>query len=343
MIGPVDLHELRPLDSFGDPAALLDLHVLVTRAVEAQRRYRDRRQHVTSIDLCIHAQQRRCSTRTRGQSHVAPHPLDECRVGHPTRGNPRRDVIRVAPRLFDQGDLGLSVSRIRRPRVVRRGDPRCVAAHEHQSVRAIRVCRRENHGHAAALRVAEQRRRLGSRSVHDGANVVHTRLDGRKVMERHLIRQPGPALVEQDQPRERRDVSQHPSERRVLPRHLEVGDPAGHVHDVDRPLTQHLIGNADIAGVRIERLRCLHRRDHNCQPACVPIADAAPSAAGRGHRHCRRDESRTARPARSNRRTQAANLVSGAKKPRSDCSSPGLLGGHDGTRTRDLYRVMVAL
>jgi hypothetical protein len=42
---------------------------------------------------------------------------------------------------------------------------------------------------------------------------------------------------------------------RFFPRHLDVRDKPRHEHEIDRPLTEHLIRHVDITALRVPRLR----------------------------------------------------------------------------------------
>src|SRR6266540_2645648 len=74
------------------------------------------------------------------------------------------------------------------------------------------------------------------------------------------IGQTGAALVEQDQPRERRQPLEEPRKRGLLPCELDVRNPAVHEHQVERPVADDLIRNIDVAASRVVRpaWHCLH-------------------------------------------------------------------------------------
>src|SRR3954462_2374984 len=62
-----------------------------------------------------------------------------------------------------------------------------------------------------------------------------------------MIRESGAPLVEADEPRERRQAMVKPSECRVLPVVLEVGDPTRDTDEVKWTVTEYLVGDVDIA------------------------------------------------------------------------------------------------
>ena len=66
------------------------------------------------------------------------------------------------------------------------------------------------------------------------------------------------ALVEHDQPRERRQPAQEMGQPRLLPGHLHMRDEARHQDQVDRAVADHLVGDADRTALRVLRLRSGH-------------------------------------------------------------------------------------
>jgi hypothetical protein len=63
----------------------------------------------------------------------------------------------------------------------------------------------------------------------------------------HPIGKSGAALVEQDQASEGRQLAKKSREIRLLPKYLDVGDPAGHQHEVKWAVTDNLIRDVDAA------------------------------------------------------------------------------------------------
>ena len=58
---------------------------------------------------------------------------------------------------------------------------------------------------------------------------------------------PDPALVEHDQPAERRQALAELGQRRHVPLGLHVAEPLVEQQDVGRPLAQHLVGEVEVA------------------------------------------------------------------------------------------------
>ena len=132
---------------------------------------------------------------------------------------------------------------------------------EHERDRALRVGRGEQHRHRAALGDAEDDRPLRSDGVHHRAHVVHARLEVGKPVLRHPIGEADAALVEQDQPRERREAFEEPGEAGGVPHRLDVRDPPHHEDHVDGSVAHHLIGDVDPVGrLRVAGLRAGHVR-----------------------------------------------------------------------------------
>ena len=103
---------------------------------------------------------------------------------------------------------------------------------------------------------------------------------GPEVLDRDAVGESRPALVEQDQPRERGEPGEEPRVLRHLPAHLDVRDPAGHPDEVERPLADDLVGDVGVAAPDVAGRRHGHRTtvlagSPGGQPPCEP-ADAAP-------------------------------------------------------------------
>ena len=65
---------------------------------------------------------------------------------------------------------------------------------------------------------------------------------------------PRPPALEEDETRARREALKPEREVRQFPGKFDVREPAWHVSDIERPLTQHLIGDVDITAPDILRL-----------------------------------------------------------------------------------------
>jgi hypothetical protein len=95
---------------------------------------------------------------------------------------------------------------------------------------SLRVGRREEHGHRAALGVPEDCCPARTRGIHDRADVVHPLLQGVQRSQRHGVGDARPALVEAKEPAERRQAAKEARERRLLPHHLDIAGPRRDEH-----------------------------------------------------------------------------------------------------------------
>ena len=131
----------------------------------------------------------------------------------------------------------------------------------------LRVRRREEDRHRPSLVVPEQRRSLGAHGVHHRAHVVHPRLQvGNAPVS---VREAGTALVQTDEARERGQPLEEGRVARLLPVELEVAGESGHEDEVERPVARHLVGDRDVAALRIAN-RASHgailAQAHLCPP-----------------------------------------------------------------------------
>ena len=172
-------------------------------AVEDERRDADGRQHGrTSISAFMSADLRD-RRRARAADEVGRVPADRLLVARrstaPARpGSAARD--RRAPLLGGRA----AASRPARPapdRVVGRPAAARVGAHRDQRRRPLGIRGGEQRAPSARPRRRRSRRALGADGVHHRAHVVHPLLERRDPV--HPVRQPGAALVEQDQPPDR--------------------------------------------------------------------------------------------------------------------------------------------
>jgi hypothetical protein len=68
------------------------------------------------------------------------------------------------------------------------------------------------------------------------------------------IAQSGPTLVEQNEPRERRQPMEKMTVAGILPMNLEIGDEAWHEHEVEWAMAHDLLCDADLAARGVSRL-----------------------------------------------------------------------------------------
>ena len=216
--------------------------------VEDERRDMDGREHRADVDLAVHPMQRdRCARARRVAEERAP-PLPVTLVARQARRRDRR-VDRVRPAVFDLPERLLEL--LARDHPSSGPGERAV---EHECERPLGMGRGEQRAHRAALGDTEQRRALGARRVHHRANVADPLLEDRKLVHRHPVGETHAALVEQQQPRERGEAVEEPSLSRILPGELDVTHPTGNEDEVDRPLAEDLVGDVDVAALRVPRL-----------------------------------------------------------------------------------------
>jgi hypothetical protein len=103
----------------------------------------------------------------------------------------------------------------------------------------------------ATLRNAEQGGALGSRRVHDRANVIHSLRKGGRFPD--WIRKAGASLIEDDEPTEGCQPVQELRQVRFFPRHIEMRHEAMNQHQIERPLTKDLVGDAQPPALRVPR------------------------------------------------------------------------------------------
>jgi hypothetical protein len=87
-------------------------------------------------------------------------------------------------------------------------------------------------------------------------DIFHPFFERRQGIARHAVGKPGAALIEQDQPGEARQPLEEAGDRRFFPiLHLEVRYPPGYHHKIARAIADNLIGDVDVADLRVLRLR----------------------------------------------------------------------------------------
>jgi hypothetical protein len=120
----------------------------------------------------------------------------------------------------------------------------------------VRVRRSEQQTERTPLGDAEQHRSLGFGGVEHGAQVRHTLLERR--YRRHGIGQPGAGLVVHDHPRERRKALVEARDLGVAPLYVDVRDEARDDDEVDRAITEDLVGNLQSSAIDETCLGLLH-------------------------------------------------------------------------------------
>ncbi len=148
------------------------------------------------------------------------------------------------------------------PGVVRRPHPPRKGAPNDECRRPLRVGRREEDAHRRSLGEAVERSSSRADGVHDGTDVVHARLERGRAAD--AVGHAGAALVEADQPRERRQPLEERREARYRPVKLEMRDVAGDEDEIERAVARDLIGDVDVAAPRVLDVRNFHGRQ--CPP-----------------------------------------------------------------------------
>ena len=124
---------------------------------------------------------------------------------------------------------------------------------EDQRPRSLRSCCREDDGGRAALAQTEDDGLSEAGGVHDGLDL------GRSIIQRanfrDRVRQPDPGLVEQDDATERGELLQEGLEFGQGPEQLDVADDRPGEDQLDRPVAEHLIRQAEIAARCVRRFR----------------------------------------------------------------------------------------
>lgn len=120
---------------------------------------------------------------------------------------------------------------------------------EHERRRPLGIRCRKQCGHRASLGDPEDCRPLASGRVHDCEKVVRSFLERRRA--RDGVRQARAALVEEHEATERRQTLVAPRQQRILPRELHMRNETRRKYEIHRPTADHLVGNADLAGVRV--------------------------------------------------------------------------------------------
>lgn len=191
----------------------------------------------------------RCGARTARQLLELGDARDSLRIG----GVAREDVSqkRSIPPTFHkicQPFLGGRRGQVGRKKIGDASKP----AEQNQVRYTVRVGGREQNAHGGALGESDQRGTLRADRIHDRADIINT------LIERGYVGQPVrealPSFVEGDDPGELGQPAKNLRVARQLMLIVDMRDDAGDQDYVDRPVTHHLVGDAEIATLRILRL-----------------------------------------------------------------------------------------
>lgn len=240
-------------------ASVADVDIAITDSVDDKRRDADRREQCPSIGVQVHALQRLRGRRASAEPHAGRIPIPERLVAkHAGRvvGKQLVAVVGRPPAVTDlaQRRLGGLVSRGQPP-----GShpvPGEIGPVHDQGGGSLGVGGGEHGGHGRALRVADDGGSLARLRVHDRTQVVHACLERRDA--RHAIRQSGPALVEDDEAAERHDRAIEVGQRGLFPAVLHVRYEAWGEDEVERPVPDDLVRDADLSAPRVARLWSVH-------------------------------------------------------------------------------------
>ena len=122
-----------------------------------------------------------------------------------------------------------------------------VGADHDESRGAFGISGGEEGSHGAAFGDAAEGGAPGADGVHHRPDVVHALLERGQAIEWYAIGQSRAAFVEEDEARERREAAQESGERRLGPEILEMRDPAHDEDQVQRSITENLVGDVDVA------------------------------------------------------------------------------------------------
>jgi hypothetical protein len=224
----------------------------VLGAAQDQGRNAHRRQDVSHVDLLVHAVERLHCARTGTE---ADHLEERVRllVGELAECTHRlAGLLPRAERLQRSIDIALVLVLAAAPLVLGRPHAaRKSAAHDERR-RSLWISRGEQDTHGGPFREAVERRALRADRIHDRAHVVHARLQRRSAA--NGVRHAGAALVEPDQTSEGRKLLQEGREGRELPLDLEVRHVPRDEDEVERAVTDDLVGDVDVAAARVAGL-----------------------------------------------------------------------------------------
>ena len=236
---------------------------LVSRcgAMEHQRRRPHRGQHVADVAFHRHAVERDRLRGARAAPLVPDEPLEPVLVLSTGRAQPVRtfdEVSAVAPAVSDLAQLAAPLLVVRRPRIVRRPEAARRRVVEDEGARPLRIRGREQERDPRAFLRRPEHRALGIDGVHDGADVVHPRLERRHLANR--VREAAPALVEQEDAGVPGEILDVVDEQRHVPAGQQVGERAADEHEVDRSVPHDLVGDRHVAAPGVADVRHVHGR-----------------------------------------------------------------------------------
>jgi hypothetical protein len=142
------------------------------------------------------------------------------------------------------------------PRIVLMPRGRCVRRVEHEGSCSLGMGGGEQERDGPGLREPEERGRTGACGVQNAEEVVHLLFHGRVSL--GSIGESRPSWIDHDQAGERRQAPQECREARLLPIVVEVREQPRDEDEVDRSAADHLVGDVDIAALRVMNLWGVH-------------------------------------------------------------------------------------
>ena len=134
-----------------------------------------------------------------------------------------------------------------------------------QRVDSLGMGGREQDGERNPFGKADESGPLDTRRVHHGADVIHPLLERRHLGDR--VRQTGPSLVEEGQTGERSETFAHVPNPRLLAADLKVAYETRNHDDVEIRVSDHHVGDVDVAALRVPDLTVARRPLHARHPS----------------------------------------------------------------------------
>jgi hypothetical protein len=244
-------------DLFGQIPAVPDGVHPVAGAMHHERRHGDLRQQRSHVHRARHLGEQEDGTRARPEAVQRGRPLPE---GLVVRKRRRRilDQFRAPPVLLHERVELLPLLVLPPQRIVLAPARLGIRPTQDQPADAVGVEHRCRDARGAGIGVPEQRRVSGPRCIEHrqqiGGSFVQRRDLGQPVRESEA---PG---VHQDEAAETCEAAQEPSDPRLLPEDLEVGDGAGDEQQIGAGRPDHLIGERGAVIPRVRGLRSIHCR-----------------------------------------------------------------------------------
>jgi len=142
------------------------------------------------------------------------------------------------------------------PRVVLMPGGRRVRGVEHEGSCSLGMGGGEQERNGPGLRESEERSRTGACGVQDALEVVHLLFHGRVSL--GSIGESRPSWIDHDQAGEPGQTTHESREARLLPIVVEVREQPRDEDEVDRSAADHLVGDVDIATLRVMNLGGVH-------------------------------------------------------------------------------------